>query len=204
MRDGRWRIVTRIGPAGGSVASEAAPRGWMLDVALNAQSGNENGRIDSMPDESRPTQTILGAGSAGSSSESIEEGRFPAGTILAGRYRILGLLGRGGMGEVYRALDLILNQPVALKFLLNAEHAGKAALARLRDEVRIARQVSHPNVCRVYDIGVIEGLHFLSMEYVDGEDASSAGVHLTENAAHRCRSHRHLHDEGKGCARLAP
>ncbi len=126
-----------------------------------------------MPDETRPTRTILGAGSASSSPESIEEGRFPAGTILAGRYRILGLLGRGGMGEVYRALDLILNQPVALKFLLNAEHTGKAALARFRDEVRIARQVSHPNVCRVYDIGVIEGLHFLSMEYVDGEDLAS-------------------------------
>jgi len=126
-----------------------------------------------MPDESRPTRTILGAGSASSSPESIEEGRFPAGTILAGRYRILGLLGRGGMGEVYRALDLILNQPVALKFLLNAAHTGKAALACFRNEVRIARQVSHPNVCRVYDIGVIEGLHFLSMEYVDGEDLAS-------------------------------
>jgi hypothetical protein len=126
-----------------------------------------------MPDESRPTRTTSGAGSAGSSSESIEEGRFPAGTILAGRYRILGLLGRGGMGEVYRALDLILNQPVALKFLVNAAHAGQAALARFRNEVRMARQVSHPNVCRVYDIGFIEGLHFMSMEYVDGEDLAS-------------------------------
>ena len=79
----------------------------------------------------------------------------------------------GGMGEVYRALDLILNQPVALKFLSQAAHTGEAALARFRNEVRIARQVSHPSVCRVYDIGVIEGLHFLSMEYVDGEDLAS-------------------------------
>ena len=127
-----------------------------------------------MSDESRATtRPILGAGGAGSSSKSIEEGRFPAGTTLAGRYRILGLLGRGGMGEVYRALDLILNQPVALKFLLRAAHTGEAALARFRNEVRIARQVSHPNVCRVYDIGVIEGLHFLSMEYVDGENLAS-------------------------------
>jgi serine/threonine-protein kinase len=77
------------------------------------------------------------------------------------------------MGEVYRALDLILNQPVALKFLLQAAHTSEAALARFRNEVRIARQVSHPNVCRVYDIGVIEGLHFLSMEYVDGENLAS-------------------------------
>jgi serine/threonine protein kinase len=128
-----------------------------------------------MPDEPEPTRTIWGGGaaSANSSSQSIEEGRFPAGTILAGRYRILGLLGRGGMGEVYRALDLILNQPVALKFLSQAAHTGEAALTRFRNEVRIARQVSHPNVCRVYDIGVIEGLHFLSMEYVDGEDLAS-------------------------------
>ena len=123
-----------------------------------------------MPDESRSTRTIKGASS---SSESIEEGRFPAGTTLAGRYRILGLLGRGGMGEVYRAVDLILNQVVALKFLLQTADTGKAALARFRNEVCLARQVSHPNVCRVYDIGVIEGLHFLSMEYVDGEDLAS-------------------------------
>jgi hypothetical protein len=125
-----------------------------------------------MPEEPQPTRTIFDAGSS-SSSQSIEEGRFPAGTTLAGRYRILGLLGRGGMGEVYRALDLILSQPVALKFLTQAAHTGEAALARFRNEVRIARQVSHPNVCRVYDIGVIEGQHFLSMEYVDGEDLSS-------------------------------
>ena len=105
-------------------------------------------------------------------SNDLEEGRFPPGTILAGRYRIHGLLGRGGMGEVYRAHDLILNQTVALKFLASA-HVSEAALARFRNEVRIARQVSHPHVCRVYDLGVVEGLHFLSMEYIDGEDLAS-------------------------------
>jgi serine/threonine-protein kinase len=126
----------------------------------------------SMPEEPQPTKSMFDAGAV-FSSQSIEEGRFPAGTTLAGRYRILGLLGRGGMGEVYRARDLILNQAVALKFLSHAAHTGEAALGRFRNEVRIARQVSHPNVCRVYDIGVIEGLHFLSMEYVDGEDLAS-------------------------------
>jgi serine/threonine-protein kinase len=105
-------------------------------------------------------------------SSAPEEGRFPAGTVLAGRYRVLGLLGKGGMGEVYRAHDQILNQTVALKFLAPA-HLSEAALVRFRNEVRIARQVSHPNVCRVYDLGMVEGLHFLSMEYIDGEDLAS-------------------------------
>ncbi len=116
------------------------------------------------------TETVFSQ--APSSSSSVEEGRFPAGTVLAGRYRVLGLIGQGGMGEVYRAYDLILNQAVALKFLAGAQ-ITEAALVRFRNEVRIARQVSHPNVCRVYDIGFIEGLHFLSMEYLDGEDLGS-------------------------------
>ncbi len=105
-------------------------------------------------------------------SSAPDEGRFPAGTVLAGRYRVLGLLGKGGMGEVYKAFDLILNQTVALKFLA-PPLITEAALARFRNEVRIARQVSHPNVCRVYDLGMVEGLHFLSMEYIDGEDLAS-------------------------------
>jgi tRNA A-37 threonylcarbamoyl transferase component Bud32 len=105
-------------------------------------------------------------------SSAPDEGRFPSGTVLAGRYRVLGLLGQGGMGEVYKAFDLILNQAVALKFLAPAL-ISEAALARFRNEVRIARQVSHSNVCRVYDLGMVEGLHFLSMEYIDGEDLAS-------------------------------
>ena len=92
-----------------------------------------------------------------SSSSSSEEGRFDAGTILANRYRVLGLVGRGGMGEVYRAADLKLNQPVALKFLPESTAGNPRLLERFHGEVRIARQVSHPNVCRVYDIGEVDG-----------------------------------------------
>ena len=77
------------------------------------------------------------------------------------------------MGEVYRADDLTLEQPVALKFLPESIGENEAALTRFRNEVRIARQVSHPNVCRVYDVGEIDGHIFLSMEYVDGEDLAS-------------------------------
>ena len=83
------------------------------------------------------------------------------------------MLGKGGMGEVYRADDLILDQAVALKFLPEAVAHNQQAIERFRNEVRMARQVSHPNVCRVYDLGEMEGLYFLSMEYVDGEDLGS-------------------------------
>jgi serine/threonine protein kinase len=101
------------------------------------------------------------------------EGRFLPGTLLGGRYRVIGLVGRGGMGEVYHATDLKLEQPVALKFLPEAQTADPAALERLSNEVRIARQVTHANVCRVYDIVEAEGFHYISMEYIDGEDLCS-------------------------------
>src|SRR5215471_6617036 len=107
------------------------------------------------------------------SSDSIDAGGFTPGAILAERYRIIGLIGRGGMGEVYRADDLKLGQPVALKFLPQRLSSDAPLLDRFFAEVRTARQVSHPNVCRVYDIGEADGRHFLSMEYVDGEDLAS-------------------------------
>src|SRR5437870_7912497 len=107
------------------------------------------------------------------SSPSLDGGGFAPGTILGERFRIVGLVGRGGMGEVYRADDLKLGQPVALKFLPEKLASESAWIERFYAEVRHARGVSHPNVCRVYDVGEIEGRHFLSMEYVDGEDLAS-------------------------------
>ena len=118
----------------------------------------------------------------------VEDGRFRPGTLFANRFRIVARLGRGGMGEVYRADDLELGQPVALKFLRGPAEAGhyaktgppeggphinEGARTRLRSEVRLARQISHPNVCRVYDIGDAQDELYLSMEYVDGEDLAS-------------------------------
>jgi hypothetical protein len=108
-----------------------------------------------------------------------EEGRFRAGALFATRFRIVAALGRGGMGEVYRAHDLELGQTVALKFLSGPAKVGHyarfddRARTRLRNEVRLARQISHPNVCRVYDIGEAHGDLYLSMEYVDGEDLAA-------------------------------
>jgi serine/threonine protein kinase len=102
-----------------------------------------------------------------------QHGRFLPGMLFGKRYRIVGLLGRGGMGEVYRADDLELGQTVALKLLPRSLAGDEGALALLRNEVRVAREIAHPNVCRVYDLGEVEGQYFLSMEYVDGEDLAS-------------------------------
>ncbi len=126
---------------------------------------------------SAPTMAMPMASSAArfASSQVIEaeEGRWPAGTIVADRYRILGLLGRGGMGEVYRASDQRLGQTVALKFLPETFAQDPAMLARFYNEVRIARQITHPNVCRVFDIGEANGQPFLSMQFIDGENLAS-------------------------------
>ncbi len=123
--------------------------------------------------DSSQAPTLTAAAGSPPSSDGLDGAQFIPGTMLAGRYRIVGLLGRGGMGEVYRAEDLKLGQPVALKFLSKAvtDHADR--LARFHQEVRLARQVSHPNVCRVHDIAETGGQHFLSMEYIDGEDLAS-------------------------------
>ena len=108
-----------------------------------------------------------------SGSATSDEGRFLPGAIIAERYRITSLLGRGGMGEVYRATDLKLNQPVALKFLPEALSQDPKALDRFYNEVKIARQIAHPHVCRVYDIGDIDGHVYISMEFINGEDLNS-------------------------------
>ena len=130
--------------------------------------------------------------------------RFISGAVLAERYRIISLVGRGGMGEVYKAEDLKLDQVVALKFLPEPIALDDGALARFRNEVRITRQISHPNVCRVYDIGEVDGRHFLSMEFIDGEDLSSLlrrigrlpGDKATEVARQICAGLAAAHDNG--------
>jgi len=88
---------------------------------------------------------------------------------IGGRYEILGLLGEGGMGTVYRARDVELDEPVALKMLRRELVDSPAMLARFRQEVKLARRVTHRNVARTFDIGDHEGAKFLTMELVDGE-----------------------------------
>jgi serine/threonine-protein kinase len=123
------------------------------------------------------TISVIGSADAdqekGSAGPSSDGGEFSAGQVIAGRFRIVGRLGGGGMGDVYRADDHELGTSVALKFLPAELSSDPVRLERLRNEVRVARQVAHPNVCRVYDIGDAVGRPFLSMEFIDGEDLAS-------------------------------
>ncbi len=146
----------------------AAPVGGSNDMTVEAVSAKS-------PRPQRPATSSSSSSLRPPSSGafSLNEGRFLPGRLLAGRYRIIALLGKGGMGEVYRADDLTLGQPVALKFLPEEASRDEGLLERFRNEVRIARRVSHPNVCRVYDVGEVDGNTFFTMEYVDGEDLAS-------------------------------
>lgn len=90
------------------------------------------------------------------------------GTLFHGRYRILGPLGRGGMGSVYRAHDTALDEAVAIK-VLRPDYAHEPAMAeRFKSEIRLARKVRHRNVCTIHDFGEEQGLLFISMELVEG------------------------------------
>ena len=92
------------------------------------------------------------------------------GDVVAGRYEIRDRLGRGGMGVVYRAHDVVLGEDIALK-LLRPDVGQSAELSRrFRSEIKLARRITHPNVCRIHDYGEAEGRQFISMELVDGVD----------------------------------
>jgi hypothetical protein len=128
----------------------------------------------SKPDDAGPQEeTAVRFESSSSSPSSGSRSRFTPGALIGERFRIIAPLGRGGMGEVYRAEDVKLGQQVALKFLSRELEHDRDRLNRLYGEVRLGRQVSHPNVCRLYDIVEHDGSHFISMEYIDGEDLGS-------------------------------
>ncbi len=132
-------------------------------------------RDTSLTDEADSSGSVIAKASPGRSPEDLDELDEPriAGTIVNDRYRIIGELGRGGIGVVYRAEDLELRETIALKFLHPRLQELDQAMDMLRQEVRVARQISHPNVIRVFDFGVGIGEVFISMEYVDGEDLAS-------------------------------
>jgi tetratricopeptide (TPR) repeat protein len=100
----------------------------------------------------------------------VEREDFSAGDVFAGRYRMIARVGRGGMGDVWRADDLILEAPVALKLMHSASPSDRS---RILQEVRLARTITHPAVCRAFDIGEAGETIFFSMEFVPGEDLAA-------------------------------
>src|SRR5215471_11432980 len=104
-----------------------------------------------------------------------ESTTFQKGVVVGQRYLILRFIARGGMGEVYEAYDRTLKERVALKTVSSSVSQNHRAIRRLKAEAQLARRVSHPNVCRIYDVGThnMEGttvvIHFLTMELVQGE-----------------------------------
>ena len=121
-------------------------------------------------DDPEQTERVVSSDPRFTPHYTAHDAQFAPGSIIAGRYRVASILGKGGMGEVYRADDTRLGQTVALKFLPARLARDPMLLARLHDEVRLGRQIAHPNVCRIYDIADWEGAHFVAMEFVDGED----------------------------------
>jgi serine/threonine protein kinase/tetratricopeptide (TPR) repeat protein len=104
---------------------------------------------------------------------SISLGELVSGTTFGGRYRICDELGRGGMGRVYKAIDREINEAVALKILNPEIGFDEKMIDRFRNELRLARRISHKNVCRIHDLGVAEGIYFISMEYIPGDNLKS-------------------------------
>ncbi len=96
-----------------------------------------------------------------------------SGSLFAGRFQVIEELGKGGMGKVYKVLDKDLDVKVALKLLKPEIASDEETIARFRNELKVARTVTHKNVCRMYDFGRDEGTYFITMEYIPGEDLKS-------------------------------
>ncbi|TET71417.1 MAG: hypothetical protein E3J44_04240, partial [Candidatus Aminicenantes bacterium] len=92
------------------------------------------------------------------------------GTVFASRYEIIEELGKGGMGRVYRVEDKKIKEEVALKLIRPEVASDKKTIERFSNELKMARKIAHRNVCRMYDLGEEKGTHYITMEYVPGED----------------------------------
>lgn len=181
--DARWFEHAGSAPLG------AASPAWPAEV-LNSTSG----ATIASPAAPRPE----------SRSGTAPVARFTTGQIVADRYRIVSLLGEGGMGQVYRAEDIVLGMAVALKFLPPRLSGNRRWMEQVAEEVRLSRRISHQNVCRIHDLG--EHMHepFVVMEFVSGENLAQvlrrvgrlSGERAVDIARQTCLALAAVHEQG--------
>jgi tetratricopeptide (TPR) repeat protein/predicted Ser/Thr protein kinase len=144
------------------------------------------------------------AGSSKISTAAGESDTVYVGTVLAARYEILALLGRGGMGAVYKARDTELDRIVALKLIRPELAKNPEVLRRFKQELILARQVTHKNVIRIFDLGQSDGIKFITMDFVEGQDLKGLLLEKTKLAPEQaarimlqiCRALEAAHHEG--------
>src|SRR5215831_10147486 len=120
--------------------------------------------------ETREDWTVAPQSASSAQSSVPLSGELAPGTLLAGRYEILQLLGHGGMGSVYKARDKELDRLVALKLIRPELARNPQMLLRFKQELILARQVTHKNVIRIFDLGQSDGIKFITMDFVEGKD----------------------------------
>jgi serine/threonine-protein kinase len=173
-----WVATRRLsGPLERLAAAAESARKGQLDVPIEEAGRDEVGRLArafrsllAELREEREMAAFLAALSrslADAPSEAPPQGSLIPGSLLGGRFELLAVLGAGGMGVVYRARDREIQDVVALK-TLRPDHAGPEELEQLKSELRLARRITHRHVVRVYDFGQVDGVPFISMEYVEG------------------------------------
>ena len=154
--------ITEHRPAGAATFSTPAPA---------------TGRARSTPTEIGPDHLTLLSPTArgtGGTSGISSTGELMLGTVFGSRYEIVSILGQGGMGRVYKARDRELDKLIALKTIRLDTAEGPEALARFKQELVLARKVTHKNVVRIFDLGEAEGIKFFTMEYIEGESLKAA------------------------------
>src|ERR1700719_1404170 len=144
------------------------------------------------------------AGSSKISAAAAGSDTVEIGTVLAARYEILKLLGQGGMGAVYKARDTELDRIVALKLIRPELAKNPEVLRRFKQELILARQVTHKNVIRIFDLGQSDGIKFITMDFVEGQDLRSLLLEKSKLAPEQavrimlqiCRALEAAHNEG--------
>ncbi len=170
-RTGKFRVAMLTCPVCDTPNEDGSVSCERCNCVLESE--NNETIVSNKPRDEQATIVATNAFSHGAAPARAFSSELPAGTVLTGRYEILERLGQGGMGTVYRVQDHELDRVIALKTIRPDLASNAVALRRLKQETLLARQIAHRNVIRVFDLGVAQGLRFITMEYVEGRDLKS-------------------------------